>query len=185
MSVYPCPQGHDSIDADYCSQCGTKIVVTPPVPAAKDCPKCQATHLGGDFCEACGYNFVSGKLATEPSAVVANWVLEIDIDCTKDPESATPPQTLDLPPGSYLIGRTSQARAIHPQVSLEHDDAVSHRHAIIEIVADGRAILRDIGSANGTSLNGHEIPIIRDVPLQSGDVITLGHCTKLTISYHN
>jgi FHA domain len=185
MSVYPCSQGHDSIDADYCSQCGTKIIIvaSPTVPAVVECPSCQAPHPGGDFCEACGYNFVTGKLEVDlPPA--ASWSLEIGVDTTKAPEpqqKELTTQSMNLSPGSYLIGRTSQARAIYPQISLENDDAVSHRHAIIEITNDHRALLRDLGSANGTSLNGHEIPIIRDVPLQSQDVITLGHWTKLTI----
>jgi pSer/pThr/pTyr-binding forkhead associated (FHA) protein len=80
-----------------------------------------------------------------------------------------------------LIGRTSQKRAILPEISLDFDDAVSHRHAILEMRADRSLILRDIGSANGTSLNGHEIPLTRDIPLQNGDIVTLGHWTKITI----
>jgi pSer/pThr/pTyr-binding forkhead associated (FHA) protein len=185
MSVYPCPQGHDSIDADYCSQCGTKIIIlaSPVIPAVVECPSCQAPHPGGDFCEACGYNFITGKSAVDLPPV-ASWILEIGVDPIKAPESqqqGSTTQAMNLSSGSYLIGRTSQARAIYPQIPLETDDAISHRHAIIEIKDDHSALLRDIGSANGTSLNGHEIPIVRDVPLQSQDVITLGHWTKLTI----
>jgi hypothetical protein len=192
MSIYLCPQGHNSIDADYCSQCGTKIttVAATPLPAMVECPSCQIPHLGGDFCEACGYNFITRKSEVDLPPL-ASWVLKIGVDETKAQLSAQssaqssqfsePLQPMNLLPGSYLIGRTSQARAIYPQIPLETDDAVSHRHAIIEITADHNAILRDIGSANGTCLNGHEIPIIRDVPLQSQDIITLGHWTKIII----
>jgi hypothetical protein len=184
MSIYPCPHGHDSIDADYCSQCGTKIIAAAAthLPAMVECPSCQTPHLGGDFCEACGYNFITRKLEVDLPPL-ASWILKIEVDETKAQSSKLPEplQPMNLSPGSYLIGRTSHARAIYPQIRLENDDAVSHRHAIIEITADHSAILRDIGSANGTSLNGHEIPIVRDVPLQSQDIITLGHWTKLTI----
>jgi FHA domain len=201
MTTYTCSQGHQSIDADYCSQCGSKILnvgdttleiistaaVALPIAAssAADCPACSTPRTPGNFCEACGYNFLTGK----PAEIVADqqsWQIEISINSQlATPNSPAPPnrptQLIDLAVGSYLIGRTSQARAIHPQISLDFDDAISHRHALIELRADRTIILRDIGSANGTSLNGYEIPITRDVPLQQGDVVTLGHWTKLTI----
>ena len=41
------------------------------------------------------------------------------------------------------MGRTSQARAIHPEISLDFDDAVSSRHAILTLAADGSLVLRD------------------------------------------
>ncbi len=199
MTTYSCPQGHQSIDADYCSQCGSKIpnaadlpLSNPPAPSSptlsvETCPVCSTARTPGNFCEACGYNFLTGKPAELlPETTTKTWQIEISTNSQlATPESPTPPlrepQLIDLAIGSYLIGRTSQARAIHPQISLDFDDAVSHRHALIELRADGAIFLRDIGSANGTNLNGHEIPITRDVPLQTGDIITLGHWTKLTI----
>jgi FHA domain len=198
MTTFSCPQGHQSIDADYCSQCGSKILdpadlaVNKPIPAIEKppsldpCPVCATPRTPGNFCEACGYNFLTGT-AAEVVVDTKNWQIEISTNSqVATPESPTPPlrpiQLIDLAVGSYLIGRTSQARAIHPQISLDFDDAISHRHALIELRADRSLILRDIGSANGTCLNGHEIPLTRDVPLQTGDVVTLGHWTKLTIT---
>jgi hypothetical protein len=122
-----------------------------------------------------------------PSDLAApKWQIEISIDAQAiDSSSPAPPQRPDqilaLAVGSYLIGRTSQKRAISPEISLDFDDAISHRHALIELRIDRSLILRDTGSANGTSLNGHKIPLTRDIPLQSGDIITLGHWTKLTV----
>jgi FHA domain len=206
MTTYPCPQGHPSIDPDYCSQCGSKIAVlledgtntaeiAPSLPASESCPVCTVPRTAGNFCEACGYNYLTGKPAELPADAKLNdgkpndgklWQIAIAInDLPPTTDVPVPPsrptQIIDLNIGSYLIGRTSQKRAILPEIPLDFDDAVSHRHAILEMRADRSLILRDIGSANGTSLNGHEIPLTRDIPLQDGDTVTLGHWTKITI----
>jgi FHA domain len=162
-----------------------EIASTSPKPNIINCPVCAAINVAGNFCEACGYNFLTGE-AIELSSDVAKWQVEVSINSQpKDADSPAPPnrpsQVLEIAVGSHLIGRTSQKRAILPEISLDFDDAISHRHALIELRADRSLILRDIGSANGTSLNGHEIPLTRDIPLQPGDIVTLGHWTKLTI----
>ena len=202
MTTYLCPQGHSSIDPDYCSQCGSKIVglvddgtntaEIPPPPVTDSCPACAVPRKAGNFCEACGYNYLTGKPATL-SADTKQWQIEISITtlAKKQPNPPTadrplppsrPTQVIDLAIGSYLIGRTSQKRAISPEIPLDFDDAVSHRHAVLEVRADQSLILRDIGSANGTNLNGYEIPLTRDIPLQDGDNITLGYWTKITVA---
>ncbi len=155
MNTYLCPQDHQSIDPDYCSQCGSKIAVL----IADDTKTADAKQ----------------------------WQIAISIDSQPlIADSPVPPsrptQVVDLAVGSYLIGRTSQKRAVLPEISLDFDDAVSHRHAILEMRTDRSLIVRDIGSANGTSLNGHKIPLTRDIPLQDGDIVTLGHWTKITIA---
>lgn len=195
MTTYPCPQGHLSIDPDYCSQCGSKIAVLiddgtktaeiAPLPPTTNCPVCNVPRIAGNFCEVCGYNYLTGKPA-ELSTDAKQWQITISIDAQPPiagipVPSSRPTQAVDLAVGSYLIGRTSQKRAILPEIPLDFDDAVSHRHAVLEMRADRSLIVRDIGSANGTSLNGHEIPLTRDIPLQDGDTITLGHWTKITV----
>ncbi|OWK37821.1 ABC transporter ATP-binding protein [Fimbriiglobus ruber] len=69
--------------------------------------------------------------------------------------------------GSMLIGRDADAHIplVHPQVS--------RRHAIIDRLADGRVVLRDLGSANGTFVNGARLTT-RPVPLKPGDQINIG-----------
>ena len=46
---------------------------------------------------------------------------------------------------------------------------------------DGSFIIVDPGSANGTAVNGSEIPPGQPVPLHEGDRIHLGAWTELTI----
>ena len=107
-----------------------------------------------------------------------------------DPSLATPDSpiaptqgliTIVLASSTNLIGRMSQARGIHPEIPLDFDDAVSSRHGILTIHPDGNLVLRDIGSANGTMVNGKEIAIMVDIPIRSGDEITLGHWTRIKL----
>lgn len=58
------------------------------------------------------------------------------------------------------------------------DPTVSRRHAEIVRSADGWR-LRDLGSSNGTELNG--IRLIGDRPLREGDTIALGHVRVLCL----
>lgn len=70
---------------------------------------------------------------------------------------------------------------MEPEISLDFDDAISHRHAQIICQSDGILVLRDIGSSNGTLLNGIALPAMNIVPLKDGDHIILGHWTKIMI----
>ena len=58
------------------------------------------------------------------------------------------------------------------------DPEASARHAEIEALASGRIVLRDLGSTNGTRLNGIDIRGIH--PLSDGDIIGLGQ-TELRV----
>jgi hypothetical protein len=118
---------------------------------------------------------------------VLGWEVSVTIDPTLKVEgSPEPPAEFEatvaaLRSGSNLIGRSSPRRGIQPEVALDHDDAVSHRHGLFEVHTDGRLTLRDIGSSNGTSINGKEIKQLEDFPLNDGDQVTLGHWTRLLI----
>jgi hypothetical protein len=94
--TYPCPDGHDSDDDDYCSVCGARIgapsIVPPPAapqpetmpdpdgeedddtarsPARAPCPKCKTPRSGDErFCEGCGYNFETGAARATWEAVI-------------------------------------------------------------------------------------------------------------------
>jgi pSer/pThr/pTyr-binding forkhead associated (FHA) protein len=83
-----CPNGHDSVSDDFCDTCGMRIGGSPPpgspqpgshasgsspasgaassawpdpaASAAEPCPRC-GTPRNGQFCEACGHNFVGPR----------------------------------------------------------------------------------------------------------------------------
>lgn len=134
---------------------------TPPAPAAPAVPAATGRLLGWEV-----------SVTIDPS---------LKVDGSPDPPATFEPVVAALRAGSNLIGRTSPRRGIHPEVSLDQDDAVSHRHALLDVHADGALTLRDIGSSNGTSINGKEIPQLEDLPLNDGDQVTLGHWTRLLV----
>jgi hypothetical protein len=76
---------------------------------------------------------------------------------------------LALPPvpGRYLIGRSDD-------VDLRLDDiSVSRHHAVIQYV-DGRWMVTDQGSRNGTWINGWRLP--GPAPVNVGDLLYVGCC---------
>jgi hypothetical protein len=123
----------------------------------------------------------------KPPPAPSSWTLTLSVDPTlREPGSPEPPIgvgpfTLRLAGPVSLIGRRSTARGIFPEIPLSHDDAVSHRHALLQLDASGALSLRDIGAANGTRLNGQDIKPLTDYPLKDGDEITLGHWSRLSI----
>ncbi|MDQ1731452.1 MAG: hypothetical protein QOK10_1611 [Pseudonocardiales bacterium] len=74
-------------------------------------------------------------------------------------------QATTLKPGSNIVGRGHDA-----DLQLL-DQGVSRRHIDVH-VAESRAVLYDLGSTNGTSVNGHSV---QSQALQHGDVIRIGH----------
>ncbi len=76
-----------------------------------------------------------------------------------------------------LVGRKDNARGIFPDVDLGLDGGyeagVSRRHAVLSPSRDGW-LLEDLGSANGTFINGTRIPPEQPTLVRSGDEIKLG-----------
>jgi len=91
-----------------------------------------------------------------------------------------PPRTFPLDLAENLIGRRSDKRDIHPEVPLT-DPGVSHRHAKLLREPDGGFVLLDVGSSNGTQLNGQDVPAGVRTPVKAGDEITLGCWTRITL----
>lgn len=163
------------------------------------------------FCEICGYNFITGARGeipmpenTAPPALVSveeipealsvplhtapqGWELTVTVDPTlREPGSPEAPEGLgpfvfSLTESVSLIGRRSETRAIFPEIPLTHDDAVSHRHALLQLTPDKALLLRDIGASNGTRVNGQEIAPMADHSLGDGDQITLGHWSRIRV----
>jgi hypothetical protein len=89
-------------------------------------------------------------------------------------------EVLNLPDqDEFTIGRYVEGQVITPDVDLNQFEAfdmgISRLHATIRI--DGKKNkfhVIDLGSANGSSINGYEIPANSEVPLNHGDVLSLG-----------
>ena len=82
------------------------------------------------------------------------------------------------------IGRRSVSRGVDPEIDLTGppaDPGVSRLHAVLIATPDGGWAVLDPGSANGTLVNGTEIPTGVQVPLCDGDRINLGGWTAITV----
>ena len=239
MSSHPCPKGHASTESDFCSECGARIngapEAVPQSPVNKvglgDCPECAAPRMSdhSNFCEVCGYNFVTNQPGQAPppvtpaaappapepappppppapaapapiaspapppspaaaaTATAGAWTLLVCVDPSlreegsPEPPEGVGPFTFKLDKPVNLIGRKSESRGIFPEVPLNFDDAVSHRHALLNCQPDGTLVFRDIGSSNGTRRNGKDLPPLTDQPLQDGDRLELGHWTRIEV----
>jgi hypothetical protein len=74
--------------------------------------------------------------------------------------------SIPIPLGGLLLGREQGDGAV------AGDSLVSRRHAQISRDAQGRLHLEDLGSRNGTFLNGARVSTRR--PLETGDIIKIG-----------
>ena len=76
-----------------------------------------------------------------------------------------------------LIGREDASTDTYPEVDLTPygaaEKGVSRRHAQV-VLRDGELTVRDVGSVNGTFVNGHRLNAYQAVPINSGDVLQLG-----------
>ncbi len=82
------------------------------------------------------------------------------------------------------IGRRSVSRGLSPEIDLTGppaDPGISRLHAVLVAVPDGSWAVLDPGSANGTLVNGTEIPVGDQVTLHDGDRINLGAWTIITV----
>ena len=77
-----------------------------------------------------------------------------------------------------MIGRADPASGHRPDIDLSMDAAVSRRHAEIRGGPGGYRIF-DLGSTNGTIVNGSQIPRQQEVPLKDSDEIRVGENCKL------
>jgi hypothetical protein len=205
--MYICPRNHESEAADFCSVCGIKM---PPVspqrqqvpepPAGQICPECGAARGNPEqaVCAICGFNFrtKNGEVPQAERAASAgpgqspgswNVIVTIDADLfgapVPDAPVNHPPQMFTLFEVVNVIGRMDGETRVH--VPIATDDAVSRRQAVLTQQPDGSLTVRDLGSANGTFLNGKPLTPGVDTPVQDGDVIGIGAWTRITVRKAN
>jgi hypothetical protein len=111
-------------------------------------------------------------------------VVSIDTSDRERPDDATVPadqhERIYLLDGDrLLIGRGSSS--IHPQIVLRDDGGVSRGHAELIRQRDGNYAVRDLGSANGTLVNGQNLDDQQLRPLGEGDKISIGFWHLITL----
>lgn len=156
------------------------------------CPNCQHENIDGTmFCEDCGAKInTADSLSTQ---IISNIAPTSDLeevathDMPANPHSFNTWASLHLiesgqilplaDRSEFTLGRTTDAQAIMPDIDLTpykaYASGVSRLHTVI--LHEGKSVqIMDLGSANGTYLNGKRLkPNVRH-PLNHGDVISLG-----------
>ncbi len=185
------------------------------------CSNCGEDFGPGDmFCEACGFEPVSGSVpdgldqpvqpnpggngeSASPDSpdlgqTVPTIALLIGVDTDyfatavtegeiELPDPVAAEVTIDIPGHEIHIGRTSETRAIHPDLDVAEvtgDPAVSSRHAVLALAESGGYTITDVGSTNGTFVGSIESePLYAGVvtPVEAGTPIFVGAWTRITI----
>jgi len=156
------------------------------------CPNCQHEEVSGAiFCSECG------TLLDGLSGVTTQSIPQIPTDPLKDSQSEVAPspvapyleneislcvvetgQVIPLDEREeFTLGRSAEGQPILPDIDLApyqaYESGVSRLHASLK--KQGKQLIAtDLGSVNGTRLNGQRITPHKAFPLNHGDILTLG-----------
>ncbi len=157
------------------------------------CPFCQTPHVDGTlFCSECGtYLLEDDKRGTDPLGTSEiGWVG----DSVEEPDAPAPfqgtgPLTIRLKIGekkrmveiplnkAVHLGRLDPASDVFPEIDLTNDGGlekgVSRRHARI-LKREGTVVIEDLGSINGTFINGKRLAPYLPETLTDGDNLQIG-----------
>ena len=156
-----------------------------PLPDSQVCPSCQKNYRKGELvCPHCAFvfdrsgrtGFVGNNTLTHQKSMPTGEVSlpdQMPIVLEIDGKAVT------LPPRELLIvGRKSQVDGdVQPDVALNDYDAELHgvsRHHVRIKRKGGLIFVTDLGSTNGTYLNGRKMTAQSERLLRSGDEIHLG-----------
>lgn len=161
------------------------------------CPNCQHHEIAGAlFCSECGAQLVfTERLSTQAFVKTQSEVLpDIKQSSPLPSEPPAPPsaaidalvslhlvdngQILPLAGrNEFTLGRVAEGQPILPDVDLSPYEAyaqgVSRLHAALKINSQ-RVVIMDLGSSNGTRVNGQKIMPNVDYPVNHGDMLALG-----------
>ena len=108
--------------------------------------------------------FAPGAAKTGPRKVV--------MEATSGPHAGIT-YTLTVGTGACFVGRSSGKKFREKGISLSKDNEVSTTHAKIELQRD-EVVLVDVGSTNGTTLDGESIEEAKPYPLKAGSNVIFG-----------
>ena len=162
------------------------------------CKNCKSQEPNGAvFCSECGTQLVQIDYDQthpfEPQSAGAQSVPSSENHPTKQAISSVSlhllesGNTLDFSERSeFTLGRLSENQPIEPDIDLSpykaFDNGVSRLHAVIKKTAE-KVVLVDLGSSNGSYINGLRVAQHVDHPLQHGDILALGKL-KMQVLLH-
>lgn len=151
----------------FCSQCG------------------QQVPEGANFCPACGAPIAESTVSdtddTTSSLEVGAFDPQHDVDDLPDLEPGTGMLVVVRGPNAgsrFLLDRERTSIGRHPESDIFLDDVtVSRRHAIVSH-REGKMVVEDNGSLNGTYVNGDRV---EERELATGDELQIGRFKVLFV----
>lgn len=155
------------------------------------CPNCQHKEMNGAiYCSKCGAQLIDVTIATHKiHTAEARQEAQRDTGRTQPPLPAhlqswislnmiESGQILPLADRTeFTLGRSEEGQPIVPDVDLSPHNAyangVSRLHAVLKLIQE-QIVIVDLGSSNGTYLNGIRLPPYVETPVAHGEVIYLG-----------
>jgi hypothetical protein len=155
------------------------------------CPNCQHKEINGAiYCSKCGGQLVDTHLITHKIQTA-----ETHLDFEQNNDQVKPPPEVPLQSWislhlidsgqilpladrtEFTLGRSAEGQPIVPDVDLTaynaYANGVSRLHAAIKLV-NNRIVVVDLGSSNGTYLNGTRLAPYMEAPVAHGDLVYLG-----------
>jgi hypothetical protein len=159
------------------------------------CPNCKHQELPGAlFCSECGAQLAFTEILSDGT------IRKVEEETSKPAAIPAGERTTStLKPGGesqislhlvdtgktlplagrteFTLGRVTDGQPILPDVDLTpyeaYSQGVSRLHAALKIV-NQRIVIMDLGSSNGTRVNGQKIVPNVDYPVNNGDMLALG-----------
>lgn len=160
-----------------------------------ECPFCHASHVYNTiFCCECGTYLLKDSNSETTDSFDTDelgWIGEVighpDFDASSqvgaEPDAirlriGPARQSIEMPLDKIIhVGRMDPAQTVLPEIDLSDYDVVDHgvsrRHARI-MKQETRVVIEDLGSVNGTFLNGERLAAYLPKALNSGDLLQLG-----------
>ena len=159
------------------------------------CPNCQHQELPGAlFCSECGAQLAfteklsratiqqveqeTKKPANEPVIRTHSLKYKAGSESQISLHLIDSGKVLALSGRSeFTLGRITEGQPILPDVDLTpfeaYSQGVSRLHAALKVI-NQRVVVVDLGSSNGTRVNGQKIVPNVDYPINHGDILALG-----------
>jgi len=155
------------------------------------CTNCQHKNVAGAmFCAECGAQLDGIETLTTQAITNDQIANELTKKAPRPDPISTPTNSwislhlMDsgkiLPLASrneFTLGRLSEGQPIMPDIDLTpyqaYASGVSRLHAVVKRDAD-RVLVMDLGSSNGTYLNGRRLNPHMEESLNHGDIVALG-----------
>jgi hypothetical protein len=156
------------------------------------CPNCQHQNITGTlFCSQCGAQLIKKDAISNPQTIPAadfayQRLITNRLTSTPDEPIVGSKAALHIMDtgkivpltgrDEFTLGRTVEGQPITPDIDLSpykaYEKGVSRLHAKIKINGSIITVI-DLGSVNGTRVNGQKIAPDQPYPLNHGDILSL------------